>query len=145
MPLGIFSKLGLWLKVFMAFSISAVYIGGCWVCWIFLFQAEALFVSILIVLSSKYIYIYFSFMLEVWLFVMDSYHISGILRGRNSLSLVNLYSGVYICVFVQQTKQLFFSPPKMFLQFSISSNVYVQSWPKILAPLVNMIKEGCEN
>ncbi len=23
--------------------------------------------------------------------------------------------------------------------------MYIQSWPKISAPLVNMIKEGCEN
>ncbi len=27
----------------------------------------------------------------------------------------------------------------------INKYIYIESWPKISAPLVNMIKEGCEN
>ncbi len=31
------------------------------------------------------------------------------------------------------------------LSLSLSLYIYIQSWSELLAPLVNMIKEGCEN
>ncbi len=58
----------------------------------------------------------------------------------------------YLNVFSQKKKIAQFADwkilEKQYFSFEILYKyiyIYIQSWPKISAPLVNMIKEGCEN
>ncbi len=62
--------------------------------------------------------------------------------GSNFVNFSSERSKDKQCRFISQTP---------FLTFIKGANIsgghciYIQSWSKLLAPLVNMIKEGCEN
>ncbi len=49
---------------------------------------------------------------------------------------MHLYVYVYVCMYVCMYVCIY---------IYIYIYIYVQSWSELLAPLVNMIKEGCEN
>ncbi len=65
------------------------------------------------------------------------------LHGKKALLHIEIhYIYVCVCVFLCVCMYMYVC---MYIYIYIYIYTYIQSWPKLSAPLVNMIKGGCEN
>ncbi len=90
---------------------------------------------------------FFSFYVNVQLFHFNS--------NENSLIKVKLHRSLIKMLILEENVkrhlEAFASELSRSLSLSLSLSIYIyiyiyiQSWSELLAPLVNMIKEGCEN